>query len=131
MDNLQAVSDDIGTMRLAIVEDDTLQCIDLEESLEEMGFKVVAVAQHLAGAHRLIERHGSDIDAVLLDLSLSGKSARPLVDEMDRRGIRYMAVTGMRMNDVRSHGLDCPIMEKPFSPEILRAHLAKLRQAAT
>lgn len=112
-------------LRLIVIEDDLLQCLDLEEVLDELGHRVVAVAQHVTGALRVIDRHGDGVDLVLLDLSLAGSEASPVIEALRAREIPYLAVTGLRMSDIRDLDRDCEVVQKPFSPETLRTGLIR------
>lgn len=108
------------TLRLIVIEDDMLQSMDLEQSLEEMGHRVLAVAQHVPAALQAVRAHGRSTDLVLLDLTLAGTPADPVIRELRMRGIPFMAVTGLRLEDVRSLSPDCPVVQKPYSPSMLR-----------
>ena len=127
------IAADIGSqtqrpLRLIIVEDDLVQCMDLEQTLEDMGHNVLAVAQHVPGAIRALEAVGGEVDCVLLDVVLAGDTATSVASELDRRGIRYMAVTGLREADVKECGLTCPVVAKPYSTLALRKGLRAIRE---
>ena len=114
-----------GGLTFVIVEDDTLQAIDLENVLEDMGHTVAAVAQHCAGAMALLDRHGSAIDCAILDLDLAGESSIRFAMELERRGIPYLMITGHAEDVAAEHGFDCVVIEKPYTVSQLRNGLLR------
>ena len=115
----------LGKLTFIIVEDDTLQAIDLENVLEEMGHAVAAVAQHSAGASALLDRHGAEIDCAILDLDLAGESSIRFAMELERRGVPYLMITGHAEDVANEHGFDCVVIEKPYTVSQLRNGLLR------
>ena len=77
----------------------------------------------------LVQAVGVAVDLVLLDVSLAGSYANPVASELDRRGIRYMAVTGLRQRDLDALGFKYPVIEKPFSSKNLAERLVAFDSA--
>ena len=106
-------------LRLMVVEDNIIQCMDLEHLFEEEGHEVIAIAQHEHAALAALASVGDRLDCVILDIMLAGTVAKKVTAELDRRGIRYVAVTGMDRSDLLAAGIACPHVAKPFLPERL------------
>ncbi|QQA44098.1 response regulator [Pelagovum pacificum] len=111
-------------LNLIVVEDETLVSMDLEATLEELGHRVIGVASHVERALEHIAGAGTALDAVILDLTLAGRSAQPVAERLHRQGTPYVVVTGLEESDVRRHGFSGPYVPKPYQPE--RLHQALL-----
>ena len=122
---------DVRSLNLLLVEDDTLICMDLEETVEDLGHRVVAVASHVDRALERLSEAGAGIDCVLLDANLGGWSARPIADRLARLGIPYVVVTGLEVGNVRRMGLVGPMVAKPFRSQDIGRHLAAIAARRT
>ena len=114
-----------GGMRFMVIEDDTLQAIDLESLLVDMGHTVVAVAQHPDSAQRQLDRLRGEVDCAVLDLDLAGQTSVAFAEELRQRKIPFLFVTGHAPEDVAALGLDCVVIEKPYTLNQLRAGLRR------
>ncbi|WP_420607694.1 response regulator [Novosphingopyxis sp.] len=108
-------------MRILIVDDEPLIAADIEMTLLDAGHQVVANAQHLSTALEALERHPADF--AILDANLGGKSAEPIADDLKRRGIPYMILTGYTRDQIGPWAKDSVVIGKPVTAEMLLAHL--------
>jgi CheY-like chemotaxis protein len=133
--DVPTLSDDGGSHRLLLVEDDTIVAAVIRGLLEREGHSLVHVVNGLAA---LAELAHSDFDAVLLDLDLPGvdgfQIAR-LIRQREPAGehLPIIAVTarsgGRDEAHTREAGMDC-FLRKPVTGEQLVAALARVIGAA-
>ena len=109
--------------RVVIVEDEPLVAFDMERSLAEAGYEVVATIDSLADAARVI---GSEpLDLVLSDIWLGGRSGGVDVARVAAaRGVPVLFVA----NDfpIEAQGLGIGCLTKPYSDKMLKAALDAL-----
>jgi len=71
----------VGT--ILIVEDEELLRIAVSKALRKRGFSVIEASDGSAGMD-LMQKHKEDIDVILLDVTLPGRSSREILDEVRR-----------------------------------------------
>jgi DNA-binding response OmpR family regulator len=108
----------LAGLRVAIVEDEALLCLLIEDILVEAGATVLGIAKTVPEALELIERtrpHG-----VTLNGKLGGTVSGAVAERLEELGIRYLVVSG-------EHTLPHPLLSaaprvsKPFTPDSLKA----------
>jgi DNA-binding response OmpR family regulator len=104
--------------RLLLVEDEPLVAFDTEHFLGEAGFEVVATVDSVADAVRVIGED-SDIDLVLVDVSLSDGSGTEVARVAHARGIQVLFVTGNCPGDAMALAAGC--LAKPYPQRDLLA----------
>ncbi len=117
-------------MRLLIIEDDAAIAFSVKNALESQGYAVDHLPDGERGAQRLGLYHES-YDAVVLDVSLPGKSGIVVCREARQRGITtpVLMLTGLDGVEDRVHGLDAgadDYLVKPFALDELLARLRAL-----
>lgn len=111
-----------------LLEDDALISLDAEEMLLELGVSRVLAAHNLADAGSLIE--GSRIDAAVLDISIGRARSDGLARALAARCIPFVFTSGYAHPDALPEDIrHVPIVEKPFSAEILAAAFRSLPPA--
>lgn len=111
-------------LRVAVVEDETLIAMTLEDALLDAGAQVVGIAATVGQAIELVERERPD--AVTLDGNLKGQLSGPVAARLDELGIRYLVVTGyVELTLTDPHLAKAPRLAKPFTAENLIAAAAK------
>lgn len=110
------------TLRVLLVEDESLVAMLVEDMLSELGFEVVGIASRLAAAMEMAET--VDCDVAVLDVNLGGGvSSFPVAETLRRRGIPCLFATGFSSAGIRLQGLDAPVLQKPFCREDLERGL--------
>lgn len=110
--------------RILVVEDEWLIANVLEAMLEDMGCEVLGPAPALEPAFELIAQ--ALPDAALLDVSLTGAKSFPLAEELDRRGIPFLFLTGYVDNDLAPPFDRYMVLPKPVSEQRLRVAVAEM-----
>lgn len=99
--------------KILVVEDEYLIADDLTALLREAGADVIGPAASLPSAVRL----ASDtelIDAAVLDINLRGVAVFPLADELVRRNVPILFMTGYGETNVPSEYCSFGRCEKPM-----------------
>jgi PAS domain S-box-containing protein len=109
--------------RVLIVEDEALLAMELEEFLDRGGYAIVGPFGNVG---RAIEAtHREMIDVALLDMNLNGEMVYPLADELSRRGIPFIFVTGYGALHVPERFRGVPRVPKPIDPAALANELRR------
>ena len=97
--------------RVLVIEDEAILAFELVEDLEAVGAVPLGPIMTLEKALKFIET-ADRIDAALLNVMLHRREAFPIADELRRRGIPVVFVTG---NDeaVKARFPDVPVHPKP------------------
>ena len=99
-------------LRIAIIEDEALVALEMEDHLTSAGHEVVGSADTLEEAIALIEETRPDL--ALVDVQLAeGSSGLDVVRELTARGIPCVFATGNCPGERRDDALGC--LHKPFS----------------
>jgi CheY-like chemotaxis protein len=105
-------------LRMAVVEDEALIAMTVEDALLDAGAQVVGSAGTVAQAIALVERERPD--AVTLDGNLRGELSGPVAARLDELGIRYLVVTGyVELTLQDPHLSKAPRLAKPFTADSL------------
>jgi two-component system, OmpR family, response regulator len=124
-------------MRILLVEDERGIADFVERALRAQGHAVEVAADGVEGGHRAV---GSDVDLVILDVMLSGRSGLEILEEIRtvKPALPVIMLTARAEVADKVAGLDAgatDYMTKPFSVEELlarvRAHLRTPVQAET
>ncbi|MBC8036519.1 MAG: response regulator [Rhizobiales bacterium] len=78
--------------RVLIVEDEPLVLLELEDTLTELGYRVVDSARDLVTG--LILAAELDFDVAVLDVNLAGLSSAKIADLLRENGVPFLLITG-------------------------------------
>lgn len=117
--------DEAYGLRILLVEDEFLACLEVEDLLRHLGCEVVGPAARLPDALRLAREAG--LDGALVDLNLVGEPAYPVIDELAARGVPYVLVTGYDAPSIAAAHRGAPRIGKPFGEAAVRAALGRFR----
>ena len=112
----------LSGLRVLVADDDLLISMDIEQMLQEVGCIVIGPVSTVVSAlgHVL---HGG-IDCAVLDFNLHGVSILPVAEELSRRMVPFVLVTGYARQDTEPPLLrDARRIVKPFQHERLVAAL--------
>jgi len=114
----------IEGLQILVVEDEVLIAMDIEDMLLELKCEPVGPASTIHSALEII-RSTVKLDGVLLDMNLQGQMVSPIVEELVKKGMPFVLVTGYaRRDDDPSAMRDAPRLNKPFAVEALSEALA-------
>ena len=105
--------------RILVVEDLMLIALDLAGTIEDLGGDVCGTAATVREAMRAIEEERPD--GVLLDINLAGESAFPIAEELMRRGIPFIFMTGY--DELPADFARKPFLTKPFDYAEVRTRM--------
>jgi DNA-binding response OmpR family regulator len=113
-----------GVSSILIVEDEPLIALDIRDTVEAAGFKLVDDASKLDEA--LVVLENKTFHAVILDANLNGLSALPIAKELNRRHIPFVVLSGYSQSQQPTEMRAAPFIAKPFNPTLLVSCLCKL-----
>jgi len=100
-------------LRILLVEDDPLICLDLEASLGELG-AIVTAASGVARA--LAALKASPLDFAVLDFELGAETSEAIAEAARARGIPFLYLSGYSEHDERfSRWPGIRVLAKPLS----------------
>jgi DNA-binding response OmpR family regulator len=108
-------------LRILLVEDDPLICLDLESSLSELG-AVVAAATNVAGALQILA--ASALDIAILDFELGAETSEPIAKVARELKVPFLYLSGYSEKDERFR--DWPgvgVLVKPISAETIASRI--------
>ena len=111
-------------LRVAVVEDETLVAILLEDMLLELGCDVVWTAHRVSKALDLVAQ--SAPEAGVLDVNIAGDEVYPVAQALAERNIPFIFTTGYGTRGLIDAWRGRPIVQKPFQVE----HLSEGLRAA-
>ncbi len=121
-----------GSLRVMVVEDETLLSLALESMLDEWGYAVVGSAATGAGAIRLAREAAPEL--VLMDINLAGDmdglAAATEVRALCDAEIVFMTAYSDHDLGARPEIAGAEVLRKPFSPRRLREILDGIAAAA-
>jgi CheY-like chemotaxis protein len=115
-----------GSLKVLIVEDESLVAMLIEDVLIDLGHEVVAIAGRLDQAAQYARE--LPIDLAIVDLNLNGQRTDPVAHILQERGLPFVFATGYGAAGVPDGMGDRPVLQKPFQPYELAAAIAKARR---
>jgi len=113
------VQKQLDNVAILVVEDEPIIALDLQFLLEAAGARPVVLEHGIEGACRRLA--GRDLpDVVILDLILGGGSSLPFAEELRRRGIPFLFLTGDAIGIPPGYA-EIRTIEKPFDADQLIA----------
>ena len=100
------------SVRILIVEDDSMIRMLLEDMLETLGYTVAGEAARIDEA--LEAAQNGAFDLAILDADLGGKSCEPVAQALAARRIPFVFATGYGAQGLPEAFRDRPTLKKPF-----------------
>lgn len=116
-------------LRVLLVEDDPLICIDLETSLSDLG-AVVAAATNLAKGLEILRT--TKLDVAVLDFDLGAETSEPIARAAAERGVPFLYLSGYSERDARFLGWPgIDVLVKPISATAIAECIRELLNRRT
>lgn len=109
--------------KILMVVEDAIMALDLQRMLHEAGYHVVGPATTAPQIQRMIQR--GNIDCVILDFDVDRRSPLPIADLLAFVGVPFVLLTTGALGPVPPRHKQRPVVEKPFTREILLAAIEK------
>lgn len=110
------------SLRVLVVEDESLVAMMIEDVLFDLGHTVIGLAGRLDAALRAAAELSFDL--AVLDLNLNGERTDPIAATLRSRGIPFVFATGYGAAGVSEDWRGVPVIQKPFQPDDLAAAIA-------
>lgn len=111
-------------VRVLIVEDELLLGLALHDDLQALGCAVIGPFGTLAQAFE--EAQQSEFDFAVLDINLHGEMVYPLADDLSRRGIPFLFLTGYAAAALPEAFRAAPHVPKPYNAQLLASKMKSL-----
>jgi DNA-binding response OmpR family regulator len=113
MSSMDDAEETLRGLRILLVEDDPLICLDLETSLADFG-AVVAAASSVGSAFAALSAAMPDV--AVLDFELGAETSEPVAEVVRARNVPFLFLSGYSEHDGRfSRWPGIPILTKPLS----------------
>ncbi len=107
--------------RILVVEDEFLVACMLEDDLRDRGYDIVGPYNGLASALDAVRT--KEFDAAVLDVNLGGTPVFPLADDLVRRAIPFVFLSGYGVMAMPERLRSIPLLAKPCDPATLDREL--------
>nr|WP_274709384.1 response regulator [Nitratireductor luteus] len=111
-------------MRILIVEDEAILAFGLEQELVEAGHATVGPFRNVATACRAAMQETFDI--AVLDINLNGELVYPVAEQLTRRGIPFLFLSGYGSESIPEPFRAFPRLAKPYDPTEMARILKEL-----
>jgi len=109
-----------------IVEDETLIAMDLQDMLQDAGYRVIGPVGSVAAAMQII---GDDRpDLALLDVNLGGENVFKVASELASGPARIVFLTGHSEQHLPEEHRHRPLVTKPYLPHTVLAAIERTLQ---
>ncbi|MGD9509283.1 MAG: response regulator [Geminicoccaceae bacterium] len=115
--------------KVLIVEDEPLIAILLEGMLADLGIRVTDRAATLDEARDAARRDG--FGAAILDINLHGRMSYSAAEELARRGVPIVLVSGYAPEGVPPTLADAVLVPKPYQAEQIASALTRVLDAGS
>ena len=105
-------------LRILIVEDMLLVADEINYQLRVIGCEVIGPCSNVADARLAIERQNPE--AALVDVNLRGESGFPIADELCKRNVPFLFMTGYDSAYLPTEYRRFDCIQKPFTADQLR-----------
>jgi DNA-binding response OmpR family regulator len=106
-----------------IVEDETLIAMDLQDLLEDAGYRVLGPAGSVAAAMRILGTERPDL--ALLDVNLGGENVFSVATELATGKARIVFLTGHSEQHLPEEHRHRPLVTKPYLPHTVLAAIER------
>jgi CheY-like chemotaxis protein len=102
----------LASLRVLVIEDESMVAMLLQDMLAEIGCEVIGVASRFNDA---VEKAKSlAFDIAILDINLNGRYSFPIADSLAERGVAFVVATGYGTTSLPESLQRVPILQKPF-----------------
>lgn len=115
------------TPSILLVEDEALVALDLEQTLEELGWRVAGSMAGVGEALNWLGGQDPAPNAALLDVNLGGEVVFPVAEALEARHVPFAFATGYADLVSRSTFSAVPTLIKPVDLDLLKLVLDSLR----
>ena len=115
----------LAGLRILVVEDEVMIAMMLEDMLHEFGCSVVGYAASIEKALASIASNA--LDGVLLDMNIRGANTLRVAEELLRRSVPFLLVTGYGDREVDPPEIKtAPRLVKPFNQQELARRMTEV-----
>jgi CheY-like chemotaxis protein len=109
------------SLAILIIEDEPLIAMMLEDFLDSLGHRIIAVADTVSEAMTHVDAGGFDV--AILDVHLKGESAWPVADRLAEGGFPFVLATGGLVDPPPQRHAAAPLLAKPYTIDAIEPAL--------
>ncbi|QPQ55673.1 response regulator [Allosphingosinicella flava] len=102
---------------ILVVEDEPLIAMMLEDFLESLGHKCVAIAESVEEAMIRIDEGGFDV--AIMDVHLKNERIWPVADRLAQEGRPFILATGGHIEPPPAEHAGAPVLAKPYTVDAI------------
>lgn len=118
----------IRQRRILVLEDEPLIAMMTSRIVQELEAVVIGP---FATVRQAADASSHPLDAALLDVNIGGQMVYGLADELQRRGVPIVFITGYHAGAIEPRFASAPVLTKPVECEELAASLTRLLAPAS
>jgi CheY-like chemotaxis protein len=111
-------------LRILVAEDEFLVAVMLERDLRAIGCSVVGPFTSLARA--MEAAHREEFELAVLDVNMNGEMVYPLADELLKRGLPFVFLTGYAATSLPERFRTLPRIAKPYELAALAREIGRI-----
>jgi two-component system, response regulator PdtaR len=115
---------DLSGWRVLVVEDEPLIALDLRDTLEGWGCRVIGPVATASAALELVKE--SLPDCAVLDVNLGRETSEPVAAALRSRHCPFIVMTAYQRHDLSGALVDALLLSKPLDEKRLREELSRL-----
>lgn len=119
---MQDTSRALAGHRVLIIEDEYFVASEITEVVQKAGAAVEGPYAHIEQAAAAVRSNGFDL--AVLDINLRGTLSFPIAEELHRRGVGFVFITGYTAELIPERWHHVPRCEKPCHDDVLVSALA-------
>ncbi len=114
------------SLRLLVVEDESLIAFELSDILEDLGHRVVGMAATPEHALRMIRDMAGQIDAAMVDANLAGQSSATVIEALRLAEVPFAITSGYDQDELKAIGVCGVQIVKPYTRDDIYRTLTTL-----
>ena len=115
-----------GSVRVLLVEDESIIAMMVASVVRSLGFKLVGPAARLDHALALVAE--GEFDCAILDINIRGGDTYPVANLLIERDCPFVMASGYSNVTIPPHLLDQTRLTKPYSIDALEGELMRLSE---
>jgi DNA-binding response OmpR family regulator len=124
MHDASPMARDFKNVSVFLVEDEFLLAAVLQRDLEQRGFRVFGPYSTLEAAQAAVGAESYDV--AIMDINLHGQLAFPVVDELLKRDVPLIMLTGYEFLDLPKRFRDITRLSKPYDIDVTLSTVERL-----
>jgi response regulator of citrate/malate metabolism len=111
---------------ILLVEDEPMLHFLWEDICALADIEIAGIAMTSGEALEIIDKHGSNLTGVILDVNLHDGTSQPVAEKLRGMGIHVVVCSGSDSNALHDCYAGWEVLMKPYRPQEAQDHLKKM-----